>query len=157
MLIQARSHITSTVSPSPLMDSPFQPSLCGREKWSASARSADGGRRPWCPFPTKDPRNRSKRQSSPRGRSKSSFLSSIISYLSAIFQRVAPLGTTINGNFVVEAFKKFLTAKARKRLDLMDACLYWEEPVHTSRVVKTFLRRRPSRSFPIHFTPPAWH
>ena len=61
-----------------------------------------------------------------------------------IFQRFSPLGTSVNGDFIVEALKKFLTAKSRKRPDLGDAWrLHWDNaPVHTSRVVKAFLEEK---------------
>ena len=60
-----------------------------------------------------------------------------------IFQRFAPLGTSINGDFIIEALKKFLTAKERKRPDLRDSWrLHWDNaPVHTSSVVKAFLEK----------------
>ena len=35
-----------------------------------------------------------------------------------IFQRFSPLGTSINGDFIIEALKKFFNAKERKRSDL---------------------------------------
>lgn len=69
---------------------------------------------------------------------------SFFDYRGLIFQRFAPLGTSINGDFIIEALKKFLTAKARKRPDLGDAWrLHWDNaPVHTSRCVKAFLEEK---------------
>ena len=61
-----------------------------------------------------------------------------------IFQRFAPLGTSINGDFIIEVLKKFLTAKEKKRPNLGDSWrLHWDNaPVHTSRIVKTFLEEK---------------
>ena len=61
-----------------------------------------------------------------------------------IFQRFAPQGTSINGDFIIEALKKFLTAKERKRPDLGDSWrLHWDNaPVHTSRAVKACLKEK---------------
>ena len=67
-----------------------------------------------------------------------------------IFQRFAALGTSVYGNFIIESLKKFLTAKEKKRPDLGDSWrLDWDNvPVHTSRVVHSFLEEKANEGVP---------